>query len=45
MVDKTKCKMGMEHIPEYHSTIEGKSYWVCWVCGLVEFEFEESHGG
>lgn len=34
------------HNKEYHSTQDGKSYWVCWMCGEVEFEFEDtSHGG
>ncbi len=36
----------LDHTYEYHSTKEGRSYWICWKCGDVEFENEDtSHGG
>lgn len=40
------CILPLEHYWEYHSTQEGMSYWVCWHCGTVTFETEDtSHGG
>lgn len=30
---------------EYHSTEEGRSYYVCWRCGEVRFDFEDTRAG
>jgi hypothetical protein len=43
---KTMCKNGIEHRFEYHKTEEGNSYYVCWVCGDVQWVAEDAgHGG
>ena len=44
--EKTKClPKYLEHVYEYHSTDEGRSYWCCWRCGDVIFEFEDTGAG
>lgn len=38
----SQCIWPLSHKWEYHSTMEGKSYWCCWQCGAVTFEMEDA---
>lgn len=39
---ESNCTNGQDHVQEYHSTNDGKSYWICWLCGKVVFEMEDT---
>lgn len=39
---ESNCTNGQEHKQEYHMTSDGKSYYVCWLCGKVEFVMEDT---